>query len=146
MEALFEQLDNGNLSDVDGEFDESDDESVLPCAPDEDPVESDTESSDDESALNTSGDPENYLGYLILAYGVTSNDSKVLALSEFNNSLAVKFTTAVKNFVGYRERTTWLLYNVHNLGSGNQCGDRPFNFVRLFCMALKGSKEPMCQG
>ncbi|XP_037273632.2 uncharacterized protein LOC119165621 [Rhipicephalus microplus] len=54
-EALFEQLDNGNLSDVDGEFDESDDESVLPCAPDEDPVESDTESSDDESALNTSG-------------------------------------------------------------------------------------------
>ncbi|KAL3219837.1 hypothetical protein MRX96_005601 [Rhipicephalus microplus] len=54
-DALFEELDNGNLSDVDGEFDESDDESVVPCAPDQDPVESDTESSDDESALNTSG-------------------------------------------------------------------------------------------
>ncbi|KAL3221928.1 hypothetical protein MRX96_050151 [Rhipicephalus microplus] len=47
-DALFEELDNGNLSDVDGEFDESDDESVVPCAPDEHPVESDTESSDDE--------------------------------------------------------------------------------------------------
>ncbi|KAL3219787.1 hypothetical protein MRX96_005557 [Rhipicephalus microplus] len=54
-DALFEELDNGNLSDVDGEFDESDDECVVPCAPDEDPVESDTESFDDESALNTSG-------------------------------------------------------------------------------------------
>ncbi|KAL3197770.1 hypothetical protein MRX96_014590 [Rhipicephalus microplus] len=54
-DALFEELDNGNLSDVDGEFDESDDEGVVPCAPDEDPVESETESSDDESALNTSG-------------------------------------------------------------------------------------------
>ncbi|KAL3260722.1 hypothetical protein MRX96_046249 [Rhipicephalus microplus] len=54
-DALFEELDNGHLSDVDGEFDESDDESVVPCAPDEDPVESDTESSDDENALNTSG-------------------------------------------------------------------------------------------
>ncbi|XP_075728423.1 uncharacterized protein LOC142769238 [Rhipicephalus microplus] len=84
---------------------------------------------------NFTGGPENNLGYPILTYGVTSNDSKVLALSEFNNSLAVKFTTAVKNFVGYRERTTWLLYNVHSLGSGNQCGDRPFNVVRLFCMA-----------
>ncbi|KAH8008989.1 hypothetical protein HPB51_008560 [Rhipicephalus microplus] len=54
-DALFEELDNGNLSDVDGEFDEFDDESVVSCAPDEDPVESDTESSDDESAVNTSG-------------------------------------------------------------------------------------------
>ncbi|KAL3247606.1 hypothetical protein MRX96_057031 [Rhipicephalus microplus] len=54
-DALFEELDNGNLFDVDGEFDESDDESMMPCAPDEDTVESDTESSDDESALNTSG-------------------------------------------------------------------------------------------
>lgn len=54
-DTLFEELDNGNLSDVEGEFDDSDDEGVLPCAPDKDPVESDSESSDDESALNTSG-------------------------------------------------------------------------------------------
>ncbi|KAH8025456.1 hypothetical protein HPB51_008371 [Rhipicephalus microplus] len=49
------ELDNGNISDVDGEFDDSDDEGVVPCAPDENPVESDTESSDDKSALKTSG-------------------------------------------------------------------------------------------
>ncbi|XP_049267503.1 uncharacterized protein LOC125756647 [Rhipicephalus sanguineus] len=54
-DALFEELDNGNLSDVDGEFDDSDDEGVLPCASDEAPMESDSESSDDESALDTSG-------------------------------------------------------------------------------------------
>ncbi|XP_070389530.1 piggyBac transposable element-derived protein 3-like [Dermacentor albipictus] len=54
-DALFEELDNGNLSDVDGEFDDSDDEGVQHCASDGPRMESDSESSDDESALDTSG-------------------------------------------------------------------------------------------
>ncbi|KAL1474922.1 hypothetical protein MTO96_020433 [Rhipicephalus appendiculatus] len=69
---------------------------------------------------NFTGGPENFLEYPIIAYGVRSNASKVLALSEFNNSLAVKFNRTVKNFGAYRARTAWLLYNVHNLASGNQ--------------------------
>ncbi|KAL3213660.1 hypothetical protein MRX96_007679 [Rhipicephalus microplus] len=98
---------------------------------------------------NFTGGPENYLRFPIIAYGVTSEDlngSKVLALSEYNNSLAIKFKRTIMNFGGYRKRTAWLLYNVHSVGSGNQCGDRPFNVVRLFCMALKGAKDPVCQG
>ncbi|KAH6926480.1 hypothetical protein HPB50_018797 [Hyalomma asiaticum] len=54
-DTLFEELDNGNLSDVDGEFDDSDDKSVQPCASGEAPMESDSESSDDESGLDISG-------------------------------------------------------------------------------------------
>ncbi|KAL1467888.1 hypothetical protein MTO96_041846 [Rhipicephalus appendiculatus] len=69
---------------------------------------------------NFTGGPENFLKYPIIAYGVRSNASKVLALSEFNNSLAVKFNRTVKKFGVYRARTAWLLYNVHNLASGNQ--------------------------
>ncbi|KAH6926155.1 hypothetical protein HPB50_015363 [Hyalomma asiaticum] len=54
-DTLFEELDNGNLSDVDGEFDDSDDKSVQPCASGEAPMESDSESFDDESGLDISG-------------------------------------------------------------------------------------------
>ncbi|KAL1473304.1 hypothetical protein MTO96_038765, partial [Rhipicephalus appendiculatus] len=89
---------------------------------------------------------ENYEGYPTFAYGVISNASKVLATSEFNSSLAVKFNRTVKQYGGYRARTAWLFYNVQNVGSGNQCGDSPFNVLRLFCLALKGAMEPMCQG
>ncbi|XP_077519868.1 uncharacterized protein LOC144129622 [Amblyomma americanum] len=54
-EALFQELDHGNFSDRDGEFDILDDEDLRPCAFDEAQTESDSESSDGESALHISG-------------------------------------------------------------------------------------------
>ncbi|KAL1426108.1 hypothetical protein MTO96_018581 [Rhipicephalus appendiculatus] len=53
-EAPFEELDNGNLSDIDSEFDDLDNEGVWPCGFEEAPMQSDSESSDEESALDTS--------------------------------------------------------------------------------------------
>ncbi|KAL1468753.1 hypothetical protein MTO96_041278 [Rhipicephalus appendiculatus] len=76
----------------------------------------------------------------------------VLAFSkEFDFTISstkaiIKFNRTVKQYGGYRARTAWLFYNVQNVGSGNQCGDSPFNVLRLFCLALKGAMEPMCRG
>ncbi|KAL1447114.1 hypothetical protein MTO96_044378, partial [Rhipicephalus appendiculatus] len=71
--------------------------------------------------------PQNYLGDPVYAYGVFSNASKVLTLSEYNDSLATKFLKAVTDFGRLREDTAWLLYNVHNEGPNNTCLEPPFH-------------------
>ncbi|KAL1476029.1 hypothetical protein MTO96_036830 [Rhipicephalus appendiculatus] len=84
----------------------------------------------------------NYLAYPIFTYGVFFNASKVLTLSEYRDSLAAKFLTAVRDFGGLRENTAWLLYNVHNQGPSSQCPEPPFTVIKQFSAALKGVKEP----
>ncbi|KAH7939553.1 hypothetical protein HPB52_013673 [Rhipicephalus sanguineus] len=88
------------------------------------------------------GGPENYLDYPIYAYGVFSNTSKVLTLSEYNDSLATKFLNAVTDFGDLREDTAWLLYNVHNDAPNNQCPEPPFTVLQCFSVALKGGEAP----
>ncbi|XP_075726811.1 uncharacterized protein LOC142768686 isoform X1 [Rhipicephalus microplus] len=87
-----------------------------------------------------------YLGSPTFTYGIISNSSKVLTLGELNNTLALKLTYATQTFGELRANTAWLLYNVHNLGIGNQCGDRPFEVIRQFCYSLKGASDEMCRG
>ncbi|KAL1444165.1 hypothetical protein MTO96_045645 [Rhipicephalus appendiculatus] len=65
-------------------------------------------------------------------------------MGELNNTLALKFIYATEAFGVLRARTAWLLFNVHNVGIGNQCGDRPFNVIREFCYALKGYSYAAC--
>ncbi|KAL1468445.1 hypothetical protein MTO96_041474 [Rhipicephalus appendiculatus] len=85
------------------------------------------------------GGPRNYLGDPVYAYGVFSSASKVLTLSEYNDSLATKFLKAVTDFGGLREDTAWLLYNVHNEGPNNNCTEPPFTVLKHFRAALKGA-------
>ncbi|KAL1475785.1 hypothetical protein MTO96_019176 [Rhipicephalus appendiculatus] len=89
------------------------------------------------------GGPENYLGDPLYTYGVFSNESKVLILSEYNDSLATKFLKAVSDFGDLREDTAWLLYNVHNEGPNNDCPEPPFSVLKYFRAALKGTEEPV---
>ncbi|XP_075728469.1 uncharacterized protein LOC142769264 [Rhipicephalus microplus] len=93
-----------------------------------------------------SGSTTVYLGSPMFTYGIISNSSKVLTMGELNDTLALKFAYATRTFGELRARTAWLLYNVHNLGIGNQCGDRPFYVIRQFCYFLKGSSNVGCQG
>ncbi|KAL3216332.1 hypothetical protein MRX96_051206, partial [Rhipicephalus microplus] len=58
----------------------------------------------------------------------------------------LEFAYATRTFGELRARTAWLLYNVHNLGIGNQCGDRSFYVIRQFCYSLKGSLNVGCLG
>ncbi|KAL1475807.1 hypothetical protein MTO96_037014 [Rhipicephalus appendiculatus] len=66
-------------------------------------------------------------------------------MGELNNTLALKFAYATRTFGRLRARTAWLLYDVHNLGIGNQCGDRPFDVIRQFCNSLKGDSYLPCR-
>ncbi|KAL1444707.1 hypothetical protein MTO96_045434, partial [Rhipicephalus appendiculatus] len=88
------------------------------------------------------GGPENYMGDPIYTYGVFSNSSKLLTLSEYKDSLAAKFLKAVTDFGDLREDTAWLLYNVHNEGPTNHCAEPPFTVLKKFSVALKGTQDP----
>ncbi|KAL3213649.1 hypothetical protein MRX96_007669 [Rhipicephalus microplus] len=85
---------------------------------------------------NFTGGPENYLGDPIYAYGTSAVASKVLTLSEYNNTLSTKFLKAVGDFGQLRGRTAWLLYNVHSEGPGNECNGPPFTVLKSFRTAL----------
>ncbi|KAL3195281.1 hypothetical protein MRX96_045699, partial [Rhipicephalus microplus] len=87
------------------------------------------------------GAPWQYLGSPMFTYGIISNSSKVLTMGELNDTLALKFAYATRTFGELRARTAWLLYNVHNVGIGNQCGDRPFDVIRQFCYSLRGASD-----
>ncbi|XP_075726794.1 uncharacterized protein LOC142768659 [Rhipicephalus microplus] len=82
-------------------------------------------------------DPKNYIGEPVYTYGVFSNSSKLLTLSEYKDSLATKFLKAVADFGDLRAYTAWLLYNVHNEGPNNQCAEPPFSVLKNFGAALK---------
>ncbi|KAL3258168.1 hypothetical protein MRX96_046420 [Rhipicephalus microplus] len=88
------------------------------------------------------GGPENYIGEPIYTYGVFSNSSKLLTLSEYKDSLATKFLKAVADFRDLRANTAWLLYNVHNEGPNSQCAEPPFSVLKKFSAALKGVQGP----
>ncbi|KAL1475783.1 hypothetical protein MTO96_019174 [Rhipicephalus appendiculatus] len=88
------------------------------------------------------GGPENYMGDPLYTYGVFSNSSKLLTLSEYKDSLAAKFLKAVTDFGDLREDTAWLLYNVHNEGPTNHCAEPPFTVLKKFSVALKGTQDP----
>ncbi|KAL1473057.1 hypothetical protein MTO96_038955 [Rhipicephalus appendiculatus] len=66
-------------------------------------------------------------------------------MGELKYTLALKFVYAAKTFAELRARTAWLLYNVHNVGIGNQCGNRLFDVIRQFCNALKGYSYVPCR-
>ncbi|XP_075726392.1 uncharacterized protein LOC119163904 [Rhipicephalus microplus] len=94
---------------------------------------------------NVTGSTMEYLGSPMFTYGIISNSSKVLTMGELNDTLALKFAYATRTFGELRARTAWLLYNVHNVGIGNQCGDRPFDVIRQFCYSLRGASDERCQ-
>ncbi|KAL1468982.1 hypothetical protein MTO96_005078 [Rhipicephalus appendiculatus] len=90
--------------------------------------------------IDFTGGPDNYLDDPVYAYGVFSNGSKVLTLSEYNDSLATKFLKAVTDFGHLRKDTAWLLYNVHNEGPNNDCPEPPFNILKHFSAALNAAE------
>ncbi|KAL1482726.1 hypothetical protein MTO96_033596 [Rhipicephalus appendiculatus] len=94
---------------------------------------------------NVTGSTAEYLGGPMFTYGIISNSAKVLTMGELSNTLALKFVYATRTFGELRARTAWLLYNVHNVGIGNQCGDRPFDVIRQFCFFLKGDSYVPCR-
>lgn len=87
---------------------------------------------------------ENYFGDETYAYGALYNASKVVAMSEYNDSVALKFNTGLRNH-GIRHSTAWLFYNVHEQDFNFNCPDPPYAVIKNFCMALKGQTEPRCQ-
>ncbi|XP_065302965.1 uncharacterized protein [Dermacentor albipictus] len=87
---------------------------------------------------------DNYFGDEASAYGVLSNASKVVAMSEYNDSVAFKFNTAVGK-KGIRERTAWLFYNVDLLDFNHKCPEPTYTVLRLFCVALKSPSDQRCQ-
>ncbi|XP_070383031.1 uncharacterized protein [Dermacentor albipictus] len=87
---------------------------------------------------------DNYFGDQVSAYGVLTHSSKVVLMSEYNDSVAFKFTTGV-NKQGLRQRTAWLLYNVHLQDFSSKCPEPPYTVIRLFCLALKGQDDQRCQ-
>nr|XP_054934385.1 uncharacterized protein LOC129388268 [Dermacentor andersoni] len=86
----------------------------------------------------------NYLGDDVSGYGVLSNASKVVAMSEYNDSVAFKFKTGLRQ-QGIRERTAWLFYNVDLLDFDNKCPEPTYTVLRLFCLELKGPSDQRCQ-
>ncbi|KAL1475025.1 hypothetical protein MTO96_037590, partial [Rhipicephalus appendiculatus] len=93
---------------------------------------------------NTSGRTWDHVDYPMFQFGLISNASKVLTVGELNNTLAQKCVYAALTYGSLRPRTAWLLFNVHNIGTGNQCGDRPFDVIKLFCIFLKGNSDLKC--
>ncbi|KAL3196140.1 hypothetical protein MRX96_045319 [Rhipicephalus microplus] len=94
---------------------------------------------------NVTGSIAQYIGHPLFTYGIISNSSIVLTMGELNDTLAIKLVYATHTFGELRARTAWLLYNVHNVGIGNQCGDHPFEVIRQFCYSLKGISHETCQ-
>ncbi|XP_075726809.1 uncharacterized protein LOC142768683 [Rhipicephalus microplus] len=94
---------------------------------------------------NVTGIIAQYIGHPLFTYGIISNSSIVLTMGELNDTLAIKLVYATHTFGELRARTAWLLYNVHNVGIGNQCGDHPFEVIRQFCYSLKGISHETCQ-
>ncbi|XP_070382802.1 uncharacterized protein [Dermacentor albipictus] len=86
----------------------------------------------------------NYLGDQVSAYGVLSDASKVVLMSEYNDSVTFKFKAGVKD-QGIRQRTAWLFYNVHLQDFKKQCREPPYTVLRLFCVALKGPSDERCE-
>ncbi|KAL1483167.1 hypothetical protein MTO96_033383 [Rhipicephalus appendiculatus] len=93
---------------------------------------------------NTSGRTWDHVDYPMFQYGLISNASKVLTVGELNNTLAQKCVYAAMTYGSLRPRTAWLLFNVHNIVTGDQCGDRPFEVIKLFCIFLKGNSDVKC--
>ncbi|XP_070383041.1 uncharacterized protein [Dermacentor albipictus] len=87
---------------------------------------------------------DNYLGDQVAGYGVLSDASKVVVMSEYNDSVAFKFQAGFRK-LGLRQRTAWLFYNVHLQDFKKQCPEPPYTVIRLFCLALKGEDDQRCQ-
>ncbi|XP_077524241.1 uncharacterized protein LOC144135448 [Amblyomma americanum] len=80
------------------------------------------------------------LGKSIEAVGAFLNATtrREVVISEFRHTVVSKFTKAERRFGPFRNKLSWLLFNVHLGDHMGRCGTGPFYILEKFCEVFKG--------